>query len=167
MTMIRKLVQATINTLGPDEVEITMSTAALARDGHILIPQGCVLDNYRANPIVLWQHDPEHPVASAENIQVEPDSITARVRFAPDGISHKADEVRGLVKAGIVRAVSVGFDPIDGVPLDPKKPRGGQEIHKVGASRMLILQRARRYGSGRDSARGKVARSEGENNSER
>jgi HK97 family phage prohead protease len=130
MTMIRKLVQATINTLGPDEVEITMSTAALARDGHILIPQGCLLDNYRANPIVLWQHDPEHPVASAENIQVEPDSITARVRFAPDGISHKADEVRGLVKAGIVRAVSVGFDPIDGVPLDPKKPRGGQRFTK-------------------------------------
>ncbi len=107
-----------------------MSTAALARDGHILVPQGCLLDNYRANPIVLWQHDPEHPVASAENIQVGPDSITARVRFAPDGISHKADEVRGLVKAGIVRAVSVGFDPIDGEPLDPKKPRGGQRFTK-------------------------------------
>jgi|GEM_PF-5389221 len=33
MTMIRKLVQAAISTLGPDEVEITMSTAALVRDG--------------------------------------------------------------------------------------------------------------------------------------
>ena len=130
MTMIRKLVQAVISTLGPDEVEITMSTAALARDGHILVPQGCLLDNYRANPIVLWQHDPDHPVASAENIQVESDSITARVRFAPDGISHKADEVRGLVKTGIVSGISVGFDVLDGTPLDPKKPRGGQRFTK-------------------------------------
>lgn len=130
MTMIRKVVPAQVTAVGDDEVEIVMSTAALARDGHILLPQGCILDNYRSNPIVLWQHDPEHPVANAENISVTTDNITARVRFAPAGVSRKADEVRGLVKSGIVRAVSVGFDPLDGEPLDPKKPRGGQRFTK-------------------------------------
>jgi HK97 family phage prohead protease len=128
MTMIRKLVRAQINTLGEDEVEVVMSTASLARDGHILIPQGCILENYRANPIALWSHDPDLPVGNAENIAVEADQITARVRFAPLGISVKADEVRGLVKAGVIRAVSIGFDPIEGEPLDPKKPRGGQRV---------------------------------------
>jgi HK97 family phage prohead protease len=128
MTMIRKLVRAQINTLGEDEVEVVMSTASLARDGHILIPQGCILENYRANPIALWSHDPDLPVGNAENIAVEPDQITARVRFAPLGISVKADEVRGLVKSGVIRAVSIGFDPIEGEPLDPKKPRGGQRV---------------------------------------
>jgi HK97 family phage prohead protease len=128
MSTIRKLVRAQINTLGDDEVEVVMSTAALARDGHILLPQGCVADNYRANPIVLWSHDPDHPVGNNENLVVEPAQISARTRFAPVGISRKADEVRGLVKAGVIRAVSIGFEIIECEPLDPKKPRGGQRI---------------------------------------
>ncbi|KUR73861.1 HK97 family phage prohead protease [Novosphingobium sp. FSW06-99] len=126
--MIRKLIAAQISNLGPDEVEVVMSTSALARDGHVLVPQGCQLANYRANPIVLWSHSPDHPIGNAENISVGSNQIGARIRFAPTGISHKADEIRGLTKAGIIRAVSVGFDPIDMVPLDPKKPRGGQRI---------------------------------------
>lgn len=128
MTMIRKLVRAQINQLGDDEVEVVMSTASLARDGHILIPQGCRIDNYRANPIVLWSHDPDKPVGNAENAAVTGEQISARVRFAPLGISRKADEIRGLVKAGVIRTVSIGFDPIEMEPLDPKKPRGGQRI---------------------------------------
>lgn len=128
MAAMRKLIRAQINTLGDDEVEVVMSTAALARDGHILLPQGCRLDNYRSNPIVLWSHDPDKPIGNAENIVVGPSQISARIRFAPMGISHKADEVRGLMKAGVVRAVSVGFEPIETEPLDPKKPRGGQRI---------------------------------------
>ncbi len=128
MTMIRKLVRAQINVLGDDEVEVVMSTAALARDGHVLVPQGCLLDNYRANPIVLWSHDPDKPIGNAENIVVGADQVSARIRFAPLGISLKADEIRGLMKSGVIRAVSVGFDPVEMEPLDPKRPRGGQRI---------------------------------------
>lgn len=128
MAMIRKVVPMQITALGEDEVEVRMSTASIARDGHVLIPQGCILENYRANPIWLWQHDPEHPIGTAEDIQIGADDITARVRFAPAGISKKADEIRGLVKAGIVRGVSVGFEPLDGEPLDPRNPRGGMRF---------------------------------------
>jgi hypothetical protein len=39
-----------------------LSTGYLARDGHILVPQGCELASYRANPIWLWSHDPLVPV---------------------------------------------------------------------------------------------------------
>jgi HK97 family phage prohead protease len=126
MTIYRKVVPAQVNTLGADEVEIIMSTAALARDGHILVPQGGRLDNYRSNPIILWQHDPEHPVGTASEVAISGDAIRAKVTFAPPGISAKADEIRGLVKAGIIRGVSIGFDPLAGDPLDPKRPRGGQ-----------------------------------------
>lgn len=128
MSMIRKYVRAAFKQLPDDEVEVVISTAALARDGDILIPQGCRLENYIANPIVLWGHDTDCPIGTSEDIVISADQITARVRFAPPGISAKADEIRGLVKAGIIRTVSVGFDPIDGEPLDPKKPKGGQRI---------------------------------------
>ena len=130
MTMMRATVTAQINSLGENEVEVIISTSALARDGHILEPSGCILTNYQANPIVLWQHNPDVPVGRAADLVVDGDKIRARISFAPSGISPKADEVRGLVKNGIVSGVSVGFDVIDGEPLDPKQPRGGQRFTK-------------------------------------
>jgi HK97 family phage prohead protease len=126
--MIRQLVSTELTALGDDEVDIRMSTGALGRGGHVLVPQGAELANYRANPIMLWQHDPGSPVGRAEGIRVNSDAIAARVTFAPAGVSPKADEIRGLVKSGIVNAVSVGFEPIDGVPLDPRRPHGGQRF---------------------------------------
>jgi HK97 family phage prohead protease len=103
-------------------------TGALARDGHILVPQGCDLAGYRANPIVLWQQDPAQPVGRASAITTYSDRICARVTFAPEGVSPVADQCKGLVKSGVVSAVSVGFDPVDGEPLDPQRPRGGQRF---------------------------------------
>lgn len=128
MTMIRAAVPAQLHALSDDEVEVTLSTSALARDGHILEPTGCDLTNYRANPVVLWQHNPDQPVGRATDVVVEGDRIRARITFAPAGISAKADEIRGLVKTGIVSGISVGFDVQGGTPLDPKKPRGGQRF---------------------------------------
>ena len=130
MAMIRATVPAQMAALGEGEVEVVISTAALARDGHILEPTGCDLTNYRANPVVLWQHNPDQPVGRATELVVEGDRIRARITFAPAGISAKADEIRGLVKTGIVSGISVGFDVQDGTPLDPKKPRGGQRFTK-------------------------------------
>ena len=130
MAMIRATVPAQMAALGEGEVEVVISTAALARDGHILEPTGCDLTNYRANPVVLWQHNPDQPVGRATDLVVEGDRIRARITFAPAGISAKADEIRGLVKTGIVSGISVGFDVQDGTPLDPKKPRGGQRFTK-------------------------------------
>jgi len=130
--MFRQIIPVEIRAagegLGEDEVEIVMSTGNLARDGHILEPAGADIDTYRSNPIVLWQHDPRTPVATAPEVVLDGNKIRARVRFASRGISEKADEIRGLVKDGIINAVSVGFDPIDGAPIDPKKPKGGQHF---------------------------------------
>jgi HK97 family phage prohead protease len=129
VTITRQLIRAKITSVGDDEVDVVMSTDALARDGHILIPQGCILANYRANPIVLWSHNPDLPIGNAEDVTVTANEIIARIRFAPLGVSAKADEIRGLMKSGVIRAVSVGFEPIDMEPLDKNKPRGGQRIN--------------------------------------
>jgi len=126
--MIRQTVATSIRQLGDDEVECILSTGSVARDGHILVPQGCDLAGYRKNPIILFQHMAQAPVGTASAITVWPDRITAKITFAPLGVSATADEVRGLVKSGVVRSLSVGFDPKDGVPLDPKRPRDGQRF---------------------------------------
>lgn len=129
MTMIRKLMPATVTVLGDDEVEVRVSTAIRARDGHILIPQGAKLDNYRRNPVVLWNHDTDlPPVGRSEDLRIEGEQIISRVKFPPASISARADEIRGLTKGGFINAVSVGFDPIDGDPIDATKPRAGMQF---------------------------------------
>jgi HK97 family phage prohead protease len=129
MTMIRKMVRAQVKALGDDQVEVRMSTATIARDGHILVPQGARLDNYRSNPVFLWNHDVDNfPVGKAESVTVQGQQIVALVRFPPTGISARADECRGLVKSGFINGVSVGFDPLDGQPLNPQKPRAGMRV---------------------------------------
>jgi HK97 family phage prohead protease len=130
--LIRKLLTGEVKQLADDEVEVVMSTSAQARDGHILEARGVQLKNYRANPIVLWQHNPQEPIGRAEDIHVAGDKIVARVKFAPTGVSATADKVRGLVKNDIVRGVSIGFDVEESEPLDPARPRtGGLRITKA------------------------------------
>lgn len=118
-----------VEALGEREVLIIAASADLARDGHIVEPTGIGLTHYRQNPIVLWSHQPEEPVGVCTAIGIQNGALAAKVEFAPEGVSAKADEVRGLVKSGIVSGVSIGFDPIEAVPLDPSKgSRGGLHI---------------------------------------
>jgi uncharacterized protein len=129
--MIRQACATRIRALGNDECEAVLMTDSLARDGHIIDPAGMVLSNYLRNPIILWQHNPECPVGIASNITRYSNRIAARIAFAPVGVSSTADEVRGLVKGGVVTAMSIGFDVIDAEPLDPHQGnRGGLHITK-------------------------------------
>jgi HK97 family phage prohead protease len=119
---------ATIRALGENEVEVTVSTSNLvAQDGLMLMASGCQLDNYRKNPVWLWSHDPLTPVGRSTQIGVQGAALNAKVAFAPAGVSPKADEVRGLVKSGVISAASIGFDfdAADCEPLDPKRPHAG------------------------------------------
>ena len=48
--------------------------------------------------------------------------------FPEEGTSPKADEIRKMVKAGIVTGVSSGILPVAEKPLDQRNPRGGNRI---------------------------------------
>ncbi len=127
MTIQRFL--GSVEELGEREIGVVAATAQLARDGHVLEPSGINLTNYRKNPVVLWSHNPEQPVAACTAIAVENGALGARIEFAPTGASATADEICALVKSGIVRGVSIGFDPVEAEPLDPSRgSRGGLHI---------------------------------------
>jgi hypothetical protein len=131
MTIIRKVMPAQTTVVGENEVLVVISTDKQARDEHIFMPAGAQLENYRKNPVVLWSHDDEEPpIGRGEDVTVNDHEITARVIFPDAGISPEADKIRGLVKANFIHSVSVGMDPIETEPLDPKKPRGGQRVLK-------------------------------------
>lgn len=114
--------------LADDECLVTVCTSNLALDDDVWVMEGIDLSRFLAHPVALRDHDMTQPVARASDLEVTPQKITARATFPPPGISPKADETRGLVKAGIITGVSAGIIPLESEPLDPRNPRGGRRI---------------------------------------
>ncbi|WP_026440170.1 HK97 family phage prohead protease [Acidocella facilis] len=125
--MITKfLSNAETQQLGPRQVRVIASTQSVDRAGDIVVQAGIDLGDFLANPIILYQHDPNTPVGRASDVQLTAAGLAMTINFADAGVSAKADEVCGLVKSGILRGISIGFAPLVAEPIDKKKPSAGQ-----------------------------------------
>lgn len=71
------------------------------------------LSRFSSNPCVLWAHDDRAlPIGIAENVETTPEGLCMRVRFATKDANPLGEQVWQGVQQGIVRAVSVSFDPL-------------------------------------------------------
>ncbi len=117
MSIVHKFVAAVADsTLGARQIRVIASDPTVDRVKDIMVPEGCVLDSYKSNPIVLFNHDPSAPIGNA-SVAVQNGRVEALIDFAPKGVSVKADEVCALYKNNVLRAVSVGFQPIEYEPI--------------------------------------------------
>ncbi len=140
MSTIRKLVRLQATEVAPNRTHLIAATSQLARDGHVLEPTGMDVSSFLRVGTILFDHDPKIPVGVPVAAEINrAGDLEVEIEWAPEGVSAKADEIRGLVKAGILRAGSVGFDPIDTTPLDPSRPRGGQHITKSDLLELSIV----------------------------
>jgi HK97 family phage prohead protease len=114
MNVIRKLLTSAPSSLNDAArtVDFVISTAARDRDGDRIPLDAWRLDDFKRNPIVLFGHDAQRPIAQALNVRRDGDALVATVQFPPSGVSELADETFGLIRAGVLRAASVGFRPI-------------------------------------------------------
>lgn len=96
----------------------TITTDTVDRDREVLVPQGCNTKEWEANPVLLWMHDPHQPIGVGENVRRRERSIEADFTFAARPKDYQGewfpDYARGLVEAGVVRAVSVGAEYVSG-----------------------------------------------------
>lgn len=104
------------SSLGERQIRVIASDATVDRVGDVMVPKGCVLDDYLKNDVVLADHDGTKPIGNAA-IDISDTRVEAVITFAPKGISAIADERCGLYKAGVLKAVSVGFHPIEWEPI--------------------------------------------------
>ena len=90
-----------------------------AKDGKLLVdrgndlipPEAFRLDEFKALPIIFFNHDRDQPIGKAVNVQVKEDGLFIKAKLsAADHPEMK--RIRTLVKEGILKAFSVGFDPI-------------------------------------------------------
>jgi hypothetical protein len=95
--------------------QFVISTASVDREGDTVAPEGWVLDDYQANPVVLWAHDGEQPPIG-QTVRMGVDGsrkLLSVVQFAPREVYEFADTIYQLVDGGYIRAASVGFLPIE------------------------------------------------------
>jgi len=129
MQPIIRLLDTTTTTLGPNRVEAIAGTSNRARDGHVVDMRGMDTSAFMRSGTILWAHDTKEPVGTPVSCRVDSaGNLRLVLDFAPAGVSETADEIRRLVKAGVIRNMSIGFDPIEAEPLDPRHPRGGLHI---------------------------------------
>jgi HK97 family phage prohead protease len=131
MELTRKLLDTSSVTLADQrQVKVICSTGDPDRMGDVIVQNGIDLTAYRKNPVVLWGHSADVPIAKAIEIDVKNGKLQATVQFPPEGDDEDADWVYGKIKAGIVNATSVGFIPREYEPLDPKQPWSGFKFAK-------------------------------------
>jgi len=97
--------------------EFILSDATPDRMGDVIEPDGWDLNNFRKNPIALFNHKADFPIGRWIRLRTENGALRSHLHLAPKGTSARIDEIRALVDAGILRAVSVGFLPIKSEPL--------------------------------------------------
>jgi HK97 family phage prohead protease len=107
-----------------DPYEFIMSDESVDRMGDVIEQAGWKLANFTANPIALFGHDSSFPIGNWKNVRVEGGKLRGRLELLAKGLSARIDELRALVEAKMLRAVSVGFKPLDAEALSGSKVGG-------------------------------------------
>ena len=103
----------TFKTLGEDEdgsIKISglASTNALDRTGDVIDHDAWTktngLENFKQNPIILFNHDYNKPIGRATSMEVSDKGLEVGAK-----ISKSAGEIKDLIKDGVLGAFSVGF----------------------------------------------------------
>lgn len=115
MSIVRK---AASSDVGPN-LEFVLSDETPDSYGDIVSADGWQLARFRKNPIALFGHDNGFPIGKWTDVRVENGKLRGRLNFAAEGTSPRIDELRRLVEQGVLKAVSVGFLPVESEPLEP------------------------------------------------
>ena len=94
-------------------MEFVLSDETPDRLDDVIMSDGWELKHFKNNPIALFNHNSNFPIGKWSNLRVESKQLRGSLEIAPEGTSERIDEIRRLIEAGILRAVSVGFRPIE------------------------------------------------------
>src|SRR5262249_33822987 len=106
----------TIKTLSEENqiIQFTASTETADRYGDIIRVKGWRLESYLKNPGVLWGHlSNQPPIGRSERVvkDLAQPALVADIRFAQS--YDFAVSIFKMIKEGILKAVSVGFLPVE------------------------------------------------------
>jgi uncharacterized protein len=98
----------------PDGIAWTLSTFDLDRFGERIDPQGWDFRRYMNNPIVEWAHRYDIPaIGKIEGLAVDDEGLHGIVFFNDKSFDAFGWSIGQRVMAGVIRAGSVGFRPVE------------------------------------------------------
>jgi HK97 family phage prohead protease len=98
--------------------EFILSDESVDRMGDVIRVKGWELDSFKNNPIALFGHDHTLPIGVWTDVKVVGKQLRGTLKMAKQGTSEFIDGVRSLIEQKILRAVSVGFQPIAAKPRE-------------------------------------------------
>jgi phage head maturation protease len=78
---------------------------------------GWLFKNYLKNNVATFNHNRDFVFATVDGVQWKNGKLIGRLKLAPEGTSARIDEIRKLIKCGVLRGVSAEFKPLESVPL--------------------------------------------------
>lgn len=92
-----------------------MASAAMNRNNWRLKLDGCRMQNFQQNPVVLWAHRQDlPPIGQAKNARVQGDQMQCGVKFDEAPF---AQEIKRMYQQGILRAWSVAYQVLQFAPI--------------------------------------------------
>lgn len=109
-------------------LDFVLSSEDVDRMGDSIKMSGVELDHFRKNPVALFSHDHSSIVGIWENVRVVGKQLLGTLKLAKPGTSDLVDTVRSLIDQRILKAVSVGFQPIE---AEPRKSGEGYNFTRM------------------------------------
>ena len=102
---------------GGEPDEFILSDGSIDRMGDVVDPSGWQLDRLKSDPPVLFNHNRDQIVGRWTDVRVKDGKLMGRIVWAKSDKWPMAQYIRDLVREGILRTVSVGFQPVARQPL--------------------------------------------------
>lgn len=97
------------------EVDFVASTGTLDAHYEVIDQDSWQLEDYQANPVVLYGHNAwDLPIGQCTYVALRNGQLECTIMFASAEANPEAEKVWRLVKEKVLRAVSVGFRPVNG-----------------------------------------------------
>ena len=119
-----------------DPFDFVLSDESVDRMGDVIRASGWDLRAFKANPIALLGHSHDQILGVWENVRVEGKQLLGRLKLAKPGTSPLIDTVRSLIDQRVLKAVSVGFQPIE---AEPRKSGGGYDFIKSALHEVSVV----------------------------
>ncbi|KKL81599.1 hypothetical protein LCGC14_1993120, partial [marine sediment metagenome] len=94
------------------DVSVLASTEDTDRDQEVIKQDGIDLKHFKKNPVILFAHKySETPIGRAINTKITDAGLQIDIKFASKKANPLGQQVKELMKEGILKAVSIGFIP--------------------------------------------------------
>lgn len=115
---------------GSLEIEGWANRAVADRGNELINKEAWMLDNFKKNPVMLFNHDMNKPIGKALACEPMDGGLWVKCKLSKSK-DPMVSYVRDLVEEGILNSFSVGFDLKDSIEKDGVTEIKGAELYEV------------------------------------